>query len=214
MTPMLFFGSGIAATVLFVIARHLVERRRRGALEAAVQQMGLQFLPEDGWIAREPFTSLPCFARGHSPTFLNVAFGDRLWVFDFRYTEGRGRDSSEYTQTVAAVQLASGDDLADFSLQPERIYDRVAPRLSDQDLDFDSDTAFSNAFRLRGSDEKATRALFEPELRRPLLDASDLCLEGEGRWIVIWRQDRRVKPGELPAFIARARGIAAQFEER
>ena len=197
--------------VVALVARRL-EKQRSEALEQVAMRLGLSFHRKHQAIAREPFTGLPLFGRGHSRSFRNVASRGDLWVFGYSYATGSGKQRSTYSQTVAAMRVA-GARLPRFQLAPEGFFDRIVSSLGGQDIDLDEDPEFSRRYRLRGEDEAAVRSLFGSALRQQMLLDEGLCLEGEGEWLVLYRKSRRVAPAEISSFVERVRTLSSAIPQ-
>lgn len=197
-------GLGFVAVLAFARKR---ERDRTAAIEAVAMRLGMTFEAKDQDIRKESFAGFPIFKRGSSRRFLNVTRSENLWAFDFRYTTGRGGETSTHTQTVAAVRIDAAT-LPSFRLEPKGLFGRIAAAFGGRDIDFADDPDFSRGYRLRGVDEDALRRVFHPVLRRHLADEKDLCIEGGGEWLAIFRHSKRVPPDELGAFTERARRLA------
>ena len=67
---------------------------------------------------------------------------------------------------MSAASGSSDSSLPQFLLTPEGFWARVAAYFGGQDIDFADSPEFSSAYRLRGSDEPAVRALFTPARRQ------------------------------------------------
>ena len=78
-------------------------------------------------------------------------------------------------------------------------------------IGFDEDPEFARSSRLQGPDEAAIRELFQPALRQQLASEGGWSVEGEGRWLVLYRRSKRIRPDRLVEFVESARRIAALF---
>lgn len=207
--PWLWIGGGIVlAVVIFLVVRHL-DRRRSEALEQAALRLGMSFQAKGDALEAHGFSGLPLFQRGHSRKLKNVASRGDERFFGYSYTMGSGRNSSTHVQTVAVFPTSRS--LPRFELKPEGFFDRIGSVLGGQDIDFEEDPEFSRACRLKGPDEEAIREAFHAGLRQQLLSEAGWSLEGDGRWLVLYRRSKRIRPDQLADFIESARRIAALF---
>ena len=86
-----------------------------------------------------------------------------LFLFDYSYITGHGKNKRVRRQSVAAVESADLS-LPEFHLRPERRLDAIGSLLGRQDIDFDDHPEFSSAFVLKSDVEQQTRDFFDQEL--------------------------------------------------
>ena len=78
----------------------------------------------------------------------------------------------------------------------------------------DSHPQFSAKWELRASDQNAVFYIFSAELLSFLenLDSEQRwCVEGAGRWLLVWRDHKFLEPDDLRAFLDQAVAIAEKF---
>ncbi len=131
---------------------------------------------------------------------------------DYGYTSGK----TGWWQTVAAFPRA-GRDLPHFEVRPERWAQKIGQRLGMQDIDFESHPQFSKEWLLSGQDEAAVRGLFSPDLLS-FFEAVDTrqrwWVEGKGKWLLVWRDNKIIKSAELRMFLEQASAIGRNFKDR
>jgi hypothetical protein len=205
---------GGASQVLVVVAifgvtvayfRHAF-RARTEALTALGRQLGLRYA---AFLDDPP--APPSLSAGRPKVrgaFVLEGRLDGRDVAAFSYTTGSGK--SARTQTVVTLR-AEGRPLPSFLLTQETFVDKLAATMGGQDLDFDGDSDFSQAFRLRG-DEGAVRQLFGPGSRARLRNLPlppRLHVEGWGDRLSIWVPGAVVKPEQLQDRLKLAAEIAS-----
>ena len=219
-------GSGSGWTVIigmiiffvaFVALIFYLDRRRSQKIEAIAKSLGLTFRrkPTDADRALAVGSYLANEGHGHTVSnVLEAARSDELnfTIFDYQYTVGYGKSSSTYYQTVTRMQSALFQ-LPTFILYPETFFAKMGKAFGKSDINFPESPEFSGKFILRGDDEAAIRALFNPALRQALEPHSALTIEGAGDLLFIFRAARRSKPDELPGKIEQDKRIAAIFFE-
>lgn len=157
--------------------------RRRQQWEQAAPMLGLTLV--DGPPLHERFSQLEYFQRGSQRRTRVLLEGEgwrgRVVLGDHVFTVGSGNSKSQHRHTVCLVS-SPRLTLPNFSLRRENVLlDRVAELFGGQDIDFEEDHDFSRAYRLRGSDEAAVRALFSAQLRHFLMLNVDRRVTVEGR---------------------------------
>jgi hypothetical protein len=80
-----------------------------------------------------------------------------------------------------------------------------------QDIDFESNPAFSKKYLLRGPDDAAVRSAFTMRVLMFFEAEEGLCVEGDGRALIVYRHSTRVKPEALREFIDKGIRIAGLF---
>lgn len=195
-------------------------RKRAEGLEQAAQGMNWRYEAKPGPVATvlPGIEALPLFQRGPEKSrsiehLLSERNTDRpARLFDYRYTTGSGDDKHRWIQTIAAFDLGDGASLPAFTMAPESFWHRIGERFGYPDIDFEPYPEFSARYRLKGADEDAVRRLFRDALLGFFEHHQGLNVEGQGRWLVVYRPGRRVSPAELPAWRETAAEVARAFE--
>ncbi len=119
----------------------------------------------------------------------------RMVIFDFRYIVGSGSGTREYKQTCVMAQ----SDLLSipaFEISPEGMLQKIAGLFGYQDINFDDDTNFSEAFKLTGPDVDKIRAFFTAKRRQEVLCERQIILEGNGDQFIFHQTGRHMSSFE------------------
>ncbi len=192
----------VIGTVALFGAR--ARKKRTAALQAVAESLGLPFLAAgDSSIACE-LAAFQLFSRGRRQRVTNLIRAEtediRTAIFDYQYTIGSGKSKQTIHQTVVSLQAI---DLAlpDFSLRPENLLHKIGGWFGYADIDFADHPVFSRAFLLRGSNEQAIRRLFAPGVLEYFEQRKGLYVEARGSRFIYYRPRKRVKPGEVQAWL-------------
>ena len=222
--PFGFFFIALAVVAVVFIFGVQAARKRRDALSALAQRLGLSFYPDhvearnqpEGFFDQlfsgnriaGPAGALSPFKTGSSRTASNtllgrLSIGDRsceLWAGDYRYTTGSGKKKSTHHRSYVAVRVPHG--CSDVACRPENFFDSLTSMVGFDDIDFESE-AFSRRFHISSPDRKFTFALFEPAMMEFLMadsprgnTAAFQLLSG---WLLIYGST--MKPEEFEAAI-------------
>ena len=88
---------------------------------------------------------------------------------------------------------------------------KFASAFGSQDIDFPESPSFSRLYLLRSEDERAIRAVFVQEVLRYFERHPDLYVEARSRGLIVYRSGKRMRPSELPQFLAQAREVYELF---
>ena len=206
---------GLIVVVGLLIRR--AEQKRREALRQVADRLGLDFEPEADAVLTPDLASFHLFKQGHGRRVRNLLRGrkgrDEVWLFDYRYVTGSGKHRSTHNQSVAAFPLGSGS-LPEFELRPENVLHKIGAAFGYQDIDFRDDRGFSARYLVRGRNEDAVRGLFDRRTIEAVQTARNLCVEGGGSWLVVYRAGRRVEPAKIADFLEEARALRSAFAAR
>ena len=179
------------------------EAKRFAELERISVTLGFKYTKQAGLDTIADCDHIPLFDRGRKKRIRNLLQGGgsdtERFFFDYAFTTGGGQHSHTRSQSVALVQFER--DLPTFELRPEHLFHKIGAALGYQDIDFDSSPEFSRHYLLRGQDETAIRSLFSPSVRHFLERNLGWSIEGGGRWMIFYRDGKRVAPTELSAFL-------------
>lgn len=194
------------------------ENKRVEKLEAIVSRLGLSFRRKATDTDSNLLANARLANRGRRRTIANViepqSGGERFIAFDFSYTEGTGKRATTYTQTVIRLDLP-GMTLPSFEATPENFLTKLAQGVGFRDIEMDGRSAFNRLFRLKGQDEEAIREVFTPLILNYLEQpqSRNLCLEGAGDRLLVYRLNRRPKPEELEAFLEEGKTLLNLFKQ-
>ena len=213
----LVIGGGVAVLGggIWLIGR-TIENRRREVLEQYALTRGYRFERERPDGQSRLVGELELFNTGHSRrwgyTLTGRVNSRDCTVFEYRYTTGSGKSSNMHRCAMILWEVG-GVGLPQFTLTPEGFFDRVGELFGMQDFDFAEDPEFSRAYRLRGPNEAAVRALFTANRRSALTAVKGQRLMASGRYLVWWRNGRLPGPDHLDQFLADGDQIRRQFPD-
>lgn len=207
---------GFAAAVgVMGLAGYLMAKKRREELARVALRLGFSFTPADPSFVFNLGQGLSLFSHGHARRANNLMRQEesarRLYVFDYKYSTGSGKNRHTRSQTVFLVKRADFA-LPSFSLGPENILHGFVELLGMQDINFDSSPGFSKRYFLQGSDETAVRALFTGQSLSFFENHPGWNVEGQGDALLVYRPRKCVAPGDMPRFIEDCRAIESLFE--
>ncbi|HNW92735.1 MAG TPA: hypothetical protein PKM88_07500 [bacterium] len=205
----LVLGSGVY--------QYYAVRRRRRELAAWAMQSGWSFATDEAEPDPDSYGQLDYFRQGRSQGLANrmqPPGGESSELLaDHSFVTGSGKNSHTHAQTIFLCRLPFAA-LPQFSLHPENLGHKLLAMFGMQDVDFADDPEFSRRFLLRGADEDAVRARFSPLCRAALAPHAGWSLEGDGEWLVLYRNETLCPPAGLQKFIADARIISGLFSAR
>jgi hypothetical protein len=215
---------------VYVLRERSVKRPRRGreaALRGVADRLGFTYERDRNPFGQEPpldpglqglllqldraFYGYPHMLRGESKAGPVMIFD--VWHGDFG--SGKQDPSSPHRHTLAAFHLG-GARLPAFSISPHHRV-QIAPG----DIDLPEHPVFSDRYLLRGPDDQAARALFQPGLIAfwEGLDAEERwAAAGAGSSLAVYRdakwsagRDKEIPPEEIEEFLRGAEAVASQF---
>lgn len=212
--PILIIGGIMALVAIAIIFSVKAERKRREALAALAQNLGLTFSPERDEALRNSLAMFKVFNIGHGRRLKNVMRGAgsdlQFEIFDYRYTTGHGKHSQTHLLTAVHFHL----DLVTFpifSLRAEGFFDRIGAKFGAQDIDFDTHPTFSKKYVLKGDSEDEVRGLFNESVLVLFEQYADqkkrICVEGMGNDLLVYRSGRRIKPEQIQEFYQECQAI-------
>ncbi len=211
----IYIGAFIALAIVMMVFTYFADRKRTESLIPFAAEMGLTFEKDGNHLTGEIQSRFDLFSRGRSRKATNLIYGEAngtgVWIFDYRYTTGGGKNSTTHRQTVACI-ASTELQLPQFSLYREGIFSRLGSMLGMQDIDFDSHPDFSNQYVLKGENEDAVREVFR-ETVLSFFEQQDkhLRVEGNGDQLLVYRASRRVKPEMIKDFFAEAFVVYREF---
>ncbi len=192
---------------------YLYEKKRRLALQEVASKLECTF-SEDGSAIHTELDSYHLFSSGHSRKAFNVIKSEKAdWdvaAFDYKYTIGSGKNQTTYNQTVVRVKT-TGLDLPHFELRPENFFHKIGSMFGAQDIDFDEYPDFSKRYLLKSQEEARVREEFNEPVIRFFENFKDMCAEGKGDTLLVYRQGHRMKPEQIEERIKEALELLACF---
>jgi hypothetical protein len=206
-----FFG-GLVALMVYL------DRKRSDKIQAVATRLGFTFRRKATDADKALIVGCHIANAGHGHITSNVleaAQSDELkmTLFDHVYTIGYGKSSQQYNQTVTRMQ-SPVLNLPAFVLFPETFFSKIGKLFGGADINFPEAPEFSKKYILRGPDEAAIRALFNPSLLQFFEgQVRPLTIDAAGDTLFAHRTSRRAKPEELEAYVAEGKQILAKFFE-
>jgi hypothetical protein len=188
MAPCLMFGAFALLAAGVIIYSIITARQRRDAMAALAQQLGLQFYPDDVWDLPARYAFIEFFTSGHSRRASNILAGQidgrDVFLFDYRYKTGSGKDEHTYNFQVALLGMPI---LAPrLTLRREGFLDTLASWIGHDDIDFESEE-FSKRTCVKCEDRKFAYDIFHARLIAYLLDCGDLpTMEMNGTTLLVY----------------------------
>lgn len=206
-------AAAVVGVVLFLSYR--ADRKRAEALARIAADLRLAFTAEGDETAMAEHAGLHLFSQGHSKKIRNLMRGavrdSNVAVFDYRYTVGAGKNQHTWVQTVVSLR-PQGRSLPAFSMRPEHVFHKLGSMMGYQDIDFETNPAFSKKYLLRGPDEAAVRNAFTGRVLMFFEADEGLCVEADGRTLIVYRHSKRIKPEALREFVEKGMRIAGLFQ--
>jgi hypothetical protein len=206
----------VVGGILSLISKYF-EGERTKKIEELARSSGFTFRPRP--TAGDNDLPIGCYLAetGRDPAVSNVlevARTDELHfvLFEYEYTVGYGKSRHTTHQTIGRLR-APLLKLPSFLLFPETLFSKIGVMFGQTDVNFPDSPDFSDQYILRGQDEAALQAIFNPALRNALAPLDHLSIEGADDVLFIFRTDRRVKPEDLVSRIEEDKKILALFFE-
>ncbi len=184
-----FVGFFVIALVLVVVGV-IQARKRREAMAAYATSRGWRFAETDGNLV-DRFQGTP-FGTGSSRQASNVVYGEHdgraMVAFDYRYTttSGSGENRSTTTHHWSVLALSLGVLMPDLSVEPEGMLSRVIGRLTNTDIEMESED-FNRAFTVRSPSRKFAFDVLHPQMIEMLMRWPELGWRFEGDSMLVVR---------------------------
>lgn len=215
MGPRLLVGGIIGSIIAVCLLAWYAGRKRRKELAAVAETLNFSFSEDPGVFLLPLLADFELGGHGHGKKGRNVMTGKSgdidVTIFDFQYTTGSGKNSHTYLQTVG-VFTSSALNLPTFALRPEHIFHKIGGVFGYQDIDFDRHPEFSKKYLLRADDEEACRAVFTGPVLRYFEGQKHIHTEGKGHTLLFYRQSKKVRPSDIPAFLQDGFGVFSLFK--
>lgn len=165
-----------------------VQHKRRKALEALAQRLGLQYERRSTEDLAKRYRSLEACSEGSYPHAVNVLRGvykgHEIRCFEYRATIKQGKHDRRITRGVAVAALPAR--FPQVKIVPEHIGHRLAEVVGAEDIDFESDE-FSRKFWVRSDDRRFAYGLIDPRMMEWLLELGPSQWEIQDLVLCHWR---------------------------
>lgn len=135
-------------------------------------------------------TYLNLFDTGHSrktKNIISIPFKkSKIFLFDYYYTVGSGKNSTTYSQTVAIYK--SDNKFPSFSMRPEGFFDSITSLIGYNDIDFPEYPSFSKSYYLKSKNEVLIREFFTDNRIRIFEQYPGWYVEGNENFIVFYKK--------------------------
>jgi hypothetical protein len=172
----LFVAFFVVALVLVVVGA-IQAKKRREAMAAYATSRGWRYAASDGSLV-DRFQGTP-FGQGQSRAASNVIYGEHdgrpMVAFDYRYTttSGTGKDRKTTTHIWSVLALSMGVAMPDLSVEPEGVFGRIIGRLTNTDIEMESED-FNRAFTVRSPNRKFAFDVLHPQMIEMLMQWPEL----------------------------------------
>lgn len=189
---------GFIAAIYFY--NSVQQKKRTEAFQRETTELGLTFSAEgDPTIERET-TGFHLTNRGRAKKYRNVIVADsddvKVSVFDYQFTTGHGKSTRTHRQTITLVESKTFS-MPSFRARPHGMLDVIGGALGFQDIDFEENVEFSNAYVLKSDDETATREFFTPRLLDFFASNQGLHFEANGNRFLRYVASRKIEAPQL-----------------
>jgi hypothetical protein len=206
-------GAAGVGAVIFLGYRS--QKKRAEAMALIAGELRLAFTPEGDETVMSEHAAFHLFMQGRSRKIRNLLRGtvreSNIAIFDYQYTVGAGKHQQTHSQTVISLQL-QGRNLPVFTMRPENVFHKLGSMMGYQDIDFESNPLFSKKYLLRGPDDAAIRGVFTSRVLMFFESEPGLCVEADGRKLIVYRHSVRVKPEILRESVEKSIQIAGLFQ--
>jgi hypothetical protein len=179
----LFVVLGFGLVGLVGYLGYLAAKKRREEFAALAAARGWTYAAQDDRYV-DRFAGAP-FGQGHDRRAENVLTGTHdtrpFAAFDYRYsttstsTDAQGRTTTHTeVHRFSVIELEVGVRLPELSVTPEGFLGRLVGRLTNTDLEFESEQ-FNRAFTVTCEDRKFATDVIHPRMMEYLLTVPDLA---------------------------------------
>jgi len=189
---------------LLMLASYLIrkanEKKRTETLSKIASELGLEFQPDGDPDLQSQLATFALMNKGRGRRLTNVCTGGtdevRLWIFDYSFITGFGKNRRVRRQTVVALESAQLL-LPEFHMRPEQVLDRVSQMVGLQDINFEQHLRFSSRFVLQSKLSDATREFFDDDLLDFFADRPGISIETQSRLFIVYRSRKLADPADF-----------------
>ena len=201
--------------VIFFVAHHFSNQRAL-EIESVAGEIGLNYLRKDDGELHRRFSQFDLLTKGRRQKIENVLIAETdrvaLWIFDYRYTVGHGKNSRTHTHSLAVFESKTLE-MPEMKIYPEGVFSRIGAAIGFQDIDFDDHPTFSKMFVLKGPDENNIREFLHLDRLDFFSEKKGAYLETKRQSFVYHRGKRRKKPAELRQLLEEVYAVFANLQD-
>lgn len=213
-TDINFIPYFIGLVVCVILIGYYYEKKRTEALKLIAKNLHFSFSKVGRDLTEHKHQNFQLFSKGHGKKVKNEMWGNRnsidVSIFGYQYTEGHGKHSSTYNQTVVSMDC-NKLKFPLFELKPENTFHKIGQIFGYQDIDFENFPDFSKNYLLRGEDESKIRQLFTSRVINFFESNNDLCIEAQNNTLILYKPSNRCKPEEIARFIEEGQKVQQIF---
>lgn len=218
---LIFVGAFVLIGDVIALSLYL-EAQRAKALARLADEMGLTFSRANDPHLLGELHGTHLHSKGTQKRAYNAIRGTTadtdVAIFEYSYTvestNSNDQTNSSTTHTQTIVRFRSPHlRLPSFSLRPKNFFHRIGTLFGYQAVTFDDAPKFSSRWLLRCADEAAVRQLFRPEVLSFFEEERGLGVEGHDSGLWVYREDRRLAPQAIRAFLEEAWQVFALLRE-
>ena len=180
--------AGIAIAVAIYQAR--AKQLRLAELWAAATRLGLSFRAERDPAFATGWSFLSALDCGRDRYAFNILRGEHngeaLFVFDYHYKTGAGKNTRHHYPTF--ILLVLHENFPALTIEPETLESRLAHAFGFEDINFES-AEFSRSYSVSAKDRKFAYDVCNPQMIEFLLEHRDLHLELQGPALLLVFED-------------------------
>ena len=185
---------------LIYLVRRMNDRKRTEALSKVALELGLEFQSDGDQELQSQFAGFALMQKGRGRKLINVCTGCtdevRLWIFDYRFVTGYGKNRRVRSQTVTALE-SEQLGLPEFHLRPEEVIDRVSQMVGLRDINFEQHHRFSGQFVLQSNVSDETHEFFDNDLLDFFADRPGISIETRPQLFIIYQSRKLATPADF-----------------
>lgn len=206
---------GVAAAIYFY--NRAQQKKRTEALQQVTSELGLSFSPEGGPSIQSETVGFHLTNRGRAKKYRNVIVADtddlKISIFDYQFTTGHGKSTRTHRQTITMVESKTFS-MPSFRARPHGMLDVIGGALGFQDIDFDENIEFSNAYVLKSDDEAGTREFFTPRLLAFFASQKGLHFEANDSRFLRYIANNKIEAAQLRQTLAEGYKLFGALRDR
>jgi hypothetical protein len=201
--------------IVISIIGYVYGKRRGEAFQKFARQMGLSFSKKVDMNALAEFNDFQLFSAKRGKTFSYLISGEMesasVMLFDYRFKTLEGHLSDVYSQTVALVK-SSRLNFPAFEMYPQGALHKMFSVLGKQDINFQHQQGFSNAYILRSEGENAVRSIFTDQVLSYFENHRGLTIEAKDDKLIYYRDGKLIKPDHMNSFLSDVLDLVRLFD--